>query len=387
MNKQRIEKLQAMLVRDRTDCVLYADSGNMQYFLDDPSCFFYRMSGTGGGRTAEERAFNGHFACNPDRILYIPATGEPALFVTHNRAGSVKNSGVTVITSHFSVMRHSLAPYIKGRQRVAVGQSCDKALKQMVKGIDETINVSDGEIYGELQRMIKDEREIEKLRAAAAFTDRAMERIVRALVPGVTPNEIKALIGQIALENGADLSFDPGVIYVHTGAPGSDVLFSCPLDSPLREGTSIAFDYGFVMDGYCSDYGRSFYLGHNPEIKEAYKILHEAQLDLLSKIKPGVGLNVCYDTLYGYLEPSGWGPRLRRHPYNIMGHQIGIEVHERPWMRDDEDEAVFRPGMVMCVEPKIWWPGKCYLRCEDMVLVTETGCESLTTYDRGHFEL
>ena len=387
MNKQRIEKLQAMLSRDRADCVLYADSGNMQYFLDDPSFFFYRMSGTGGGRTPEERAFNGHFARNPDRILYIPAIGEPVLFVTHNRADSVSKSDVTVVAAHFSVMRHGLAPYIKGRQRVAVGQSCDKALGQMVKGIDETINISDGEIYGEILRKIKDEREIEKLRSVAAFTDKAMGRITKALVPGVTPLEIKALIGQIALENDLGLSFDPGVIYVHAGAPGSDVLFSCPLDSPLREGTSVAFDYGFIMDGYCSDYGRSFYLGRNPEIREVYKILHDAQLDLLSKIKPGVGLNICYDTLYSYLEPLGWGPHLRRHAHNLMGHQIGIDVHERPWMRDDEDEAVFLPVMVMCVEPKIWWPGKCYLRCEDMVLVTETGCQSLTTYDRGHFEL
>lgn len=387
MHKQRIEKLQAMLLRDRADGALYADSGNMQYFLDDPSCFFYRMRNTGGGRTPEERAFNGHFAVHPDRVLYIPAIGEPVLIVTHNRAGSVKNSQVPVVAAHFAVMHHALAPYIKGRQRIAVGQSCDKELRKMVGEIDNTIGTCDGEIYGERLRMIKDEREIAKMRAVAAFTDKAMGRVAKALVPGVTALEIKALIGQIALENNLDLSFDPGVIYVHTGAPASDILFSCPLDSPLREGTAVAFDYGFIMDGYCSDYGRSFYCGSSPEIREAYKILHEAQLDLLGKIKPGVGLNICYDTLYSYLEPRGWGPNLRRHANNLMGHQIGVNVHERPWLRDDEDEAVFRPGMVMCIEPKIWWPGKCYLRCEDIVLITETGCESLTAYDRNHFEL
>ena len=387
MHKERIEKLQAMLLRDRADGVLYADSGNMQYFLDDPTAFFYRMRDTGGGRTPEERAYNGHFARYPDRVLYIPAIGEPVLIVTHQRAGSVKNSKVPQVATHLATMHRALEPYIKGCQRIAVGQSCDEELRRLVGETDNTIGTCDGERYGEVLRMVKDDAEIKKMRTVAAFTDQAMGRVAKALVPGVTPQNIRDLIGGIALENGLDLSFDPAVIYVHGGAPASDVLFSCPSDSPLREGTAVAFDYGFVMDGYCSDYGRSFYCGTNREAREAYKVLHEAQLDLLSKIKPGVGLNICYDTLYAYLEPRGYGPRLRRHANNLMGHQIGVNVHERPWLRDDEDEAVFVPGMVMCVEPKIWLPGKCYLRCEDIVLVTENGCESLTTYDRNHFEL
>ena len=387
MHNARIEKLKALLFRDRADGALYADSGNLQYFLDDPGCSYYRMTGTGCGRTAEERAFNGHFARTPDRILYIPLDGEPVLIVTHRKAADPVKSDIRVIPVHFVMMTHALAPFIKGRQRIAVGQSCDAFLSRMIKDIDETINICDGEKYGEDLRMIKDEKEIEKMRVAAAFTDKAMERVVKALIPGVTPLDVKELISRIALEHNADLSFDPGVIFVHAGAPGSDVLFSCSLDSPLREGTSIAFDYGFIIDGYCSDYGRSFYCGRNQEIREAYRVLQEAQLHLLDKIKPGMRMNICYNTLFAYLEERGWGRYLRRHANNIMGHQIGIDVHERPWTRDDEDEAVFMPGMVMCVEPKIWLPGKCYLRCEDMVLVTESGCESLTKYDRSHFEL
>ena len=388
MHKQRIERLQAMLVADCLDGILYADSGDMQYFLDDPSCFFYRMRHTGNGRTAEDRIYNGHFAHNPDRILLIPAVGEPVLITTYQRAGELKKSEVPVVATHFAVLHTALGKYIKGKQRIAVGQSCDKALRQMVGEIDRNVATPNGEKYSEALRVIKDAGEIEKMRAVCAFTDQSMGRVAKALVPGATALDIRELIGTIALENDLDLSFDPGVMYVHTGGPASDIMFSCPEDSPIREGTAISFDYGFVMDGYCSDYGRSFYCGTHAEIRKAYALLQEAQLDLLGKIKPGVGLNTCYKTVYSYLKPSGLSPYLRQHDaVHTMGHQIGVEQHERPRLRDDETEVLFQPGMVVCVEPKIWWPGKCYLRCEDIVLVTETGCESLTTYDRNHFEL
>ena len=110
-------------------------------------------------------------------------------------------------------------------------------------------------------------------------------------------------------------------------------------------------------------------------------------MHLLDTIKPGEPINICYDVAYQKLESRGLGKYLRRaEDCLIMGHQIGIDQHERPWLRADI-EGVFQPGMVFCLEPKIMWPGLCYQRMEDMVLVTETGCESLTTFDRSRFYL
>jgi Xaa-Pro aminopeptidase len=69
-----------------------------------------------------------------------------------------------------------------------------------------------------------------------------------------------------------------------------------------------------------------------------------------------------------------------------MGHQIGTEVHENPWLEPDSKEAL-RAGMDMCIEPKLWVPGEYYLRLEEMVCVTETGAAFLTNFDRELFEL
>ena len=78
--------------------------------------------------------------------------------------------------------------------------------------------------------------------------------------------------------------------------------------------------------------------------------------------------------------------RARLAPSRVVGHQIGAEVHENPWLQPDSEEPL-RAGMVMCIEPKLWLPGEYYLRLEEMVHVTKTGAEFLTNFDRELFEL
>ena len=388
MNSERIKKLQAMMAKDGVDAAIYATSANMQYFLGDGSYYWHRTSETGYGLSPEDGGRDGHVLYKPDCVLYIPVNDEPVLFLSYDKLDTMRYLRIKQIPSYFAMISHKLSPFLKGKKRVAVGESCAKALKTFVLNADYTIEVTDAENYGEKLRMIKDADEVSKMRRVAAFTDNAMGIVTKALKPGITPSEVRELIAAIGLSAGAQsISFGAAVICVQSGAPGSEELFSFPEDKPIEEGTAIGFDYGYVLDGYVSDYGRSFYVGKNEQAKEAYKALHEAQLHLLNKIKPGEPLNMCYDVLYDKLETRGLGKYLRRaEEYLIMGHQIGIDIHERPWLRADV-QGVFEANMVVCVEPKIMWPGLCYLRCEDIVHVSENGCESLTKFDRDLFEL
>jgi len=386
--KTRIQKLQQLMAKDSVDAVFYATSGNMQYFLGDGSYFWQRTRETNGGKTAAEWHMNSHFLNKPDCILYIPADGEPELFLTYEKLDAMRHIAIKKIPSYFAMLSYAMQRVLSGKNHIAVGESCHRELSIMVGSIDSSIEISDAEQYGEKLRLIKDEGEIEKLRAVAEFTDMSMGIVASALLPGVTPRQVKELIAAIALSHGTQgIAFEPAVIMVRSGAPGSEKLFSYPLDEPLQEGTSITFDYGYVLDGYCSDYGRAFYCGKNDQVRDAYLALEEAQLHLMDRIKPGEPVSFCYEEAHMKLETHGLGKYLRRaEDYLIMGHQIGIDQHERPWLRADED-AVFQPGMVFCLEPKIMWPGQCYLRMEDMVLVTENGCESLTKFDRSRFYL
>ena len=385
MNK-RMEKLQELLQQDGLDGVLYASSANMQYLLDDTSYYWQRSMETGGIEAGQGP--NGHFLNRPDAILYVPADGEPILFMTYNRAETLGCSAVRQVIDYYPHLPQAMTGLVKGK-RIGYGESCDIALQAILAEAAPQAQAVSAEYCAESLRVIKDEKEIAALRKAAAFTDAAMAYTVQFLRPGVTRREVSNIMAKFGHDRGiCDLPFPAACLMVRTDDPEAQDVHAHGLDTPMQPGTSLGFDFGYVVNGYCSDFGRSFYCGKaQPLIADAYKALQQAQLDLLNRIRPGVGLDICFDTLYASLEPTGYAPYLRKYmDFGLMGHQIGIDVHERPWLHSDQ-KAVFQPGMVMCIEPKIWIPGKVFMRVEDMVLITETGCESLTTFDRELFEL
>ncbi len=384
--KKRVEKLQAILRQDGLDGVLYASSANMQYLLDDTSYYWQRSMETGGIEAGQGP--NGHFLNRPDAILYVPADGEPILFLTYNRAETMGCTAVRQVVDYYSHLPQAMTGLVKGK-KIGYGESCDTALQAILAEAAPLAQAVSAEYCAERLRVVKDEKEIAALRKAAAFTDAAMAHTVQYLRPGVTRREVSNIMAKFGRDRGIrDLPFPATCLMVHTDDPDAKDVHAHGLDVPMQPGTSLGFDFGYVLDGYCSDFGRSFYCGKaQPLIADAYKALQQAQLELFSRIRPGIGLGICFDTLYASLEPTGYAPYLRKHmDFGLMGHQIGIDVHERPWLHSDQ-EAVFQPGMVMCIEPKIWIPGKVFMRVEDMVLITETGCESLTAFDRELYEL
>jgi len=80
------------------------------------------------------------------------------------------------------------------------------------------------------------------------------------------------------------------------------------------------------------------------------------------------------------------GQLLERLPDRVVGHQIGVEVHEDPWLKPGQNQ-IFVDGMVFCIEPKLWHKGEYYLRVEDMILIENGRALSLTNYDRELFQL
>ncbi|GHU74328.1 hypothetical protein AGMMS49992_15450 [Clostridia bacterium] len=385
---QRMQRLQQRLTEDDVSMALYATSANLQYFLDDTSYAWQRTMYTGGLSQFQDTAVSGHFLNLPDCILCVPRTGEPVLLTTYRRAQDMEGLGIRKELGFFTDMPDMLASHLPGGT-IALGESCNAFLKKTLKEINPALEITSAEEYGEQLRAVKDTDEIARLRHLAVFTDQAMARITESLRPGISSQEVEGLISGIARENNLlDLPFPSTARFIKTDDPRCDAIDGFPVTEALTPGTSVGFDFGYVIDGYCSDFGRSFYIGKAPvEIADGYKSLQEAQCDLLARIKPGIKMDLCFQSLYKKMSERGYEKYLRKYgDFGLMGHQIGIDVHERPWVHTDQ-EALFVPGMVMCIEPKFWWPGKCFMRVEDMVLITETGCESLTKFNRELFEL
>ncbi len=389
MRERRIGALQKKLREKRIDCAVYATSAAFVYLLDIPGFWFQRYSVTMG----PDSDFGIPTLTRPETIVLIPAEGEPAVFSIPLRAKDLEKEGIEPIVCFADYFSNYMEPFIRGG-RIALGHSCRNALEKIVREADQyhgtALEFTEGEAFVDGLRMIKDEKEIALLAKVAAFTDRVMEGLIPLLKPGVTPFRVEEEIQRLAMEGGAsDISFAGNCICVEKGHPTAYDPYIFPKDRPMRPGTGIAFDMGFVLGGYCSDYGRSFFLGEpSKEACESYAALQAAQLYCIEHIIPGkTKVTEVSDLIYEGLERFGRGRQLRNHADGTQGHQIGLEVHETPWLKRKSPDIAFQPGMVFALEPKIFIPDEIYMRVEDMVLVTEEGARPLTLFDRQMFRL
>jgi Xaa-Pro aminopeptidase len=223
----------------------------------------------------------------------------------------------------------------------------------------------------ETLRAVKDAGELEIIRRAAAISDRVYGELSRQPFVGRTEAELAWWLEQAWHEAGADgPAFDAIVAFGENGARPHAKL----RDEPIPEGTLVVVDAGCLVDGYCSDCTRTFFTGETKgRLRELYDLCLTAQLDALAAVKPGaLGKDVDAVSRQAIGEAG-----MAEHYGHGLGHGVGLAVHEEPNMRPESD-AVLEPGNVVTVEPGIYLAGDVGVRIEDMVVVTEDGCERLT---------
>lgn len=383
-SKNRIEQLQIRLKNAQLDCAIFTIGASMQYLLDDPSLCYHR---TGYSKMSHGKGyFSGMHL--PTRLLVIP-TQQSAFILCHPQEEERSSSyGLPVYAGFWSHYPYTWRKHCKGN-RIALGADAFEGMKELFLHFDRSLNIVPGEHLCDDMRMIKDENEIKALRKAAALTDKVMEATLPLLVEGSTPMDVEAFMQQEGFRGGAtDVSFPAACIYTRPGHPSAKERIGYPKNLPMQRPTGIAFDFGFVVDGYCSDYGRSFYRGQAPKkIADAYAALQKGQQEMVKRLKPGVHRVSDVDRfIREVVTEEGFGDRMLYADTGICGHQIGIDVHEDPWLLNTET-TLLTPGMVFCAEPKIWFPDECYMRVEDMILITESGAEFLTTFSRTLYQL
>ena len=149
-----------------------------------------------------------------------------------------------------------------------------------------------------------------------------------------------------------------------------------PDDTPLHAGDAVLFDVGCRQDGYCSDMTRTFFFRSVDERqREVYETVRRANEAACALVAPGVRFCDIDAAARSVIEEAGYGPCFTHR----LGHQIGLDVHE-PGDVSAAHDAPVQPGMVFSIEPGIYLPGKFGVRIEDLVLVTEDGCEILNAY-------
>jgi Xaa-Pro aminopeptidase len=229
-------------------------------------------------------------------------------------------------------------------------------------------------IVNELRR-VKDPDELAVMRRAIEPVERAMAAATPVCVPGTTMGE---LVEVVEHEMRRGRSRCPSfTTHMFTGfEPGAFDSGLATAWDPVPEGTSVMFDFGGVVDGYCSDFGRTVYCGEAPaEVIEAYAVLMEAYEAGRAAAVPGALARDVNAACRAPIEAAGYGEHFRHR----MGHGIGMNVHERPFL-SEEDETPLRAGMTFTDEPSIMIPDRFSIRIENIIVCADGGGETLNSY-------
>jgi len=229
-------------------------------------------------------------------------------------------------------------------------------------------------------RAVKDESELDAIRNACAISDAVYAALVDEPVVGRTEADLAWWLERSLRERGAEgLAFGTIVASGENGArphgrPGTDV---------IDRGTLVTVDMGCVAGGYRSDCTRTFATGPiSAQLEEIYALTAQGQLNGLAAVRAGEsGVDVDAASRVkiaaaGYGDAYGHG----------LGHGVGLEIHEAPNLRPESTD-VLAAGNVVSVEPGIYVPGVGGCRIEDLVAVTDDGCEIMTHFTKELVEL
>lgn len=350
--------------QNRVDRVLAAlkEMGLTQMLIVDPMSIYYLT----GVYVAPFERFCG---------LYLRADGKHVYFL--NRLFTVPEEvGVEKVWySDTDPVMEIVAGYIDSDSPLGV----DKELKAgfllplMEKGAAKGfVNAS---LAVDLTRGVKDAEEQEKMRVSSHINDLAMAEFKKLIHEGVTEKEAADQMLKIYLDLGADgFSFEPLVAF---GANAADPHHS-PDNTVVKPGDAVLFDVGCIKDGYCSDMTRTFYFREVGDThRHIYDTVRSANETAIAKIRPGVPLCELDDTARNLITEQGYGPNFNHR----LGHFIGLAEHEYGDV-SSANKREAQPGMIFSIEPGIYLTGDTGVRVEDLVLVTEDGCEVLNHYPK-----
>ena len=353
MNQNRIDRIMREL----------EPLGISQMLIVDPMSIYYL---TGVRNYPGERFY----------ALLLRKDKHPIYFLNHLFSIPQDVGAEKVWYSDTDLVMEIVAPYIDSSAPLGV----DKDLKARfllplmeLKAASAFVNTSHAV---DTVRGIKDAEEQEKMREASRINDLAMAALKKLVHEGVTENEIAEQLLEIYLSLGADgFSFGPLIAF---GANAADPHHG-PDNTVLKEGDVVLFDVGCIKNGYCSDMTRSFfYKSVTDAHREIYENVRMANEAAIAKIRPGVPLKELDLTARDLITKAGFGPNFNHR----LGHFIGLSEHEFGDV-SSVNETLAVPGMIFSIEPGIYLTGDTGVRIEDLVLVTEDGCEVLNHYSKA----
>ena len=229
------------------------------------------------------------------------------------------------------------------------------------------------EDVGEL-RAVKTAAELDALRAAESLNDEIWAEARGRFRAGMTERDMARIIKHLMIERGEGEAFETIVCVGRNAAECHHV----PDDTVWNGREPVLVDMGVKLGGYCSDMTRNIVPARpSPAYKKVYALVLEANKRAIAAVRPGMTAGALDKVARDFLARNGYGKAFG----HSLGHGVGIEIHEKPFAAKN-GKTVLRPGMSVTIEPGVYLEGNLGVRIEDLVLVTEDGCEVISHSDK-----
>lgn len=252
--------------------------------------------------------------------------------------------------------------------------------KSLSAGLSRQIRLREAPPLVEQARMVKDAEELSAIRAAVKLGAGLFDRALATIRPGVAEVEVAAEMEYAARKAGAEgMSFET---IIASGARAA-LPHGRASGAPVQAGGFVVCDFGVILHGYCSDRTRTVYVGAaTAEARRTYDAVLASQLEAIDAVRPGIKIEQVDRAARKTLQKKD----LAKYFTHSTGHGVGLEIHEAPRVAKGQQETL-RPGMVITIEPGVYRSGQWGVRIEDMVVVTEQGCEVLSPAQKDFIEI
>lgn len=233
-----------------------------------------------------------------------------------------------------------------------------------------------GSLIVDYVRMVKSKEEQKLMREASLANDKVMEELVPLVNKGYSEEELDQIVRELYAKSGhSSVSFDPITAYGKSGADPHHMTDG----TKGRRGDSVVLDIGGILNNYCSDMTRTVFLGEvSDKAREVYEVVKEAQQRGIEAARPGARMSDVDFACRNNIEEKGYGPYFTHR----TGHSIGMEDHEYGDVSSINNDVI-QVGQCFSIEPGIYLMEEGIgVRIEDLVLITEDGCEVLNHFTK-----
>ena len=226
-------------------------------------------------------------------------------------------------------------------------------------------------------RAVKTPDEIAALRAAEKLNCEIWETARGRFRAGMTERQMARIIKKLMIERGDGEAFDT---IVCVGKNAAECHHE-PDDTVWNGREPVLVDMGVKLNGFCSDLTRNLLPSSSVSrlsslYRKVYQLVLDANCASIAAAKPGITGKQLDKVARDVIRKGGFG-RCFGHS---LGHGVGYEIHEAPYASQKKGEMVLKPGMLVTIEPGIYLEGNLGVRIEDLVLITEDGCEVLSAH-------